>query len=111
MAKYQVNEVPVATLTSDQIRSEAADLRHQITCVSTDIASKRAWADADGKIEGNEYKVWMAKARSFWGKLQKRYSEIRRAERKLNRAEYTSKRHVSRGEFETLKNNITEKSK
>jgi hypothetical protein len=107
MAKYQVDESPVENLSPDQIRKEASELRHQLTCVSTDIASKRAWAEADGKTEDNANKIWMARARAFWGKLQKRYSLVREAERKLNRKDMSSKRHVRRDEFEALKNTIT----
>lgn len=111
MARYLVNETPAASLSPDVLRAEAAELRHQIVCVTTDIAMKRAWTDADGKVDSTDHKIWTAKARSFWGKLVKRYSEVRRVERKLNRAEFTSKRHVRRDEFETLKKTITETAK
>ena len=99
MAQYRVSETPVEQLTSDQIREEAGDLRHQLTCVTADLASKSAWVDADGKPNDQEYKIWKAKARAFSSKLQKRFSLVRRREASLNRAEYTSKRHVTRDEF------------
>jgi hypothetical protein len=108
MARYTVSELPVESLTPEQVRGEAEDLRHQMTCVSCDIASKRAWTDADGKLESPDHKIWTAKARFFWGKLCKRYSEIRRVERKLNRKELTSSRHVRRDEFDKLIKHVTE---
>lgn len=111
MARYLVNETPAANLSPEALRAEAAELRHQLVCVTTDIAMKRAWTEADGKVDSTDHKIWTAKARSFWGKLVKRYSEIRCAERKLNRAEFTSKRHVRRDEFDALKKNITENPK
>lgn len=99
MAQYRVSETPVEDLSAEQVREEAGDLRHQLTCVTSDLASKVAWVEADGTSGGQEYKIWKAKARAFWSKLQKRYSLVRRREAKLNRAELTSKRHVTRDEF------------
>lgn len=100
MIKYQVSEASVESLTPDQIRKEASDLRYQLTCVTVDISSKKCWGEADDKQATQEYKIWMARARDFWKKLSRRYAAIRPLERKLNRADGTSKRHVSRAEFE-----------
>jgi len=111
MARYTVCEIPVANLTPDQIRVEAQELRHQLACVETDVASKHAWVDADGKLDSGEHKTWKAKARFFWGKLSKRYSEVRAAEKALNRKSMTSSRHVRREEFDALKKLVTETPK
>lgn len=111
MAKYQVSEAPIENLSPDQIRAEAAEIRHQLSCVDSDIAAKRAWYEADAvdqtkKVNELEYRTWMAKAKFFRGKLAKRYSLVRGRERKLNRAEYTSNRHVTRAEFVQLKKEL-----
>lgn len=102
MSRYTVNEAPVESLTPDQLSKEASELRHQLACVNADMSSKRAWLDADGKLDSAEYKTWKAKARFFWGKLTKRYSLVRDAERKLNRQTKASNRHVRRAEFDAL---------
>ncbi len=100
MSQYRVSEIPINTLTSEQLRAEAGDLRYQLACVTADISSKKSWGDADNKQELLEYKIWMARARDFLKKLNRRYALVRPVEKKLNRAEFTSKRHVTRAEFD-----------
>ena len=89
MSKFQVNETSVELLTSDQIRKEADELRYQLACVDSDLASNEAWANADGKTDTHEHLTWKARAQDFLKKLRKRYALIRAAEKRINRAEFT----------------------
>lgn len=106
--RYRVSETPVEKLTPEEVRSEAARLRTELSCIQRDIAAKKAWVQVDGKVDDPTYHAWLARARTFESKVAKRYAVIRPIEKELNRQERSSSRRVSKEQFQNLEGRVSD---
>lgn len=64
-------------MTLSELNKERAILRPLLVRVYSDIAGKKSWAKADGKLQDTEYLRWMAKTATYRGRLECRYEEVK----------------------------------
>lgn len=77
MPNFRVSTQPVSEMTKVELQKEARTLKPLLVRVYSDIAGKKAWAKADGKLQDSKYLEWMAKTATYRGRLECRSEEVK----------------------------------
>jgi hypothetical protein len=84
MSFYTVSTVPPESLSKAELGREIDEIKAELVTIENSLATKKAWAAADGKSESPDYIVWVARSRDFRKKLVVRYMALRPFWRRYN---------------------------
>jgi hypothetical protein len=84
MSFYTVSTIPPESLSKAELGFEIDQIKAELATIENSLATKKAWAAADGKADSQEYIVWVARSRDFRKKLMIRYMALRPFWRRYN---------------------------